>query len=164
MLYSKSIANDNQNLMDLADGLKTLNGNVPDLSNGVNQLDDGINQIYAKVVKSDDAKSTTLASGIKQLYDGIESLKYYTLTERNNNPDLPDGIAQLNTKMAKLLKTVQSQNTLMSSAFMSADLGWIHQRSVLLLNSWACLQGQRLIHCIIMKKPRLLLKPNPIRI
>ncbi|WP_407893583.1 YhgE/Pip family protein [Lacticaseibacillus sp. N501-2] len=107
----------------VAGGLNRLNAQVPTLASGVNQLDAGINGIYEKVVKAKNPKTVTMAAGIKQLYDGIKSLKYYTLTQRNGNPDLPDAIAQMNTKMAKLLKTVQTQNTLMSSAFMNIDMG-----------------------------------------
>ena len=136
-LYDKTIANKSQNLMALADGLKTLNGNVPTLSQGVSDLYNGAVAINAQVngntddtdlVKSVDALST----GMNQLYtavttkskdangteypamqDGVQQLvdglENLQKSTVTGTPNLPTATSQLSAAMAKLHKTVASQ-------------------------------------------------------
>ncbi|MGX7200525.1 YhgE/Pip domain-containing protein [Enterococcus nangangensis] len=105
----------------LKNGLQQLNDQVPTLSSGVNQLNAGINQLYAAVTTKND-QGQTLTTGITALKQGIEDLEYYTLEQRNGNPNMVDGVQQMAEKMSKLFDAVNKQSSLISAAFIPFDM------------------------------------------
>ncbi|KRL88259.1 autotransport protein [Lacticaseibacillus pantheris DSM 15945 = JCM 12539 = NBRC 106106] len=108
----------------VADGIQQINANAPQLTGGVQQLTDGINQMYTSVVP-ESSDNSTLSSGTKALLTGINDLDHYTIQAKlgDDQVNLPDGVATLHNKMTKLLQAISDQNTLISSAFQTFDIG-----------------------------------------
>ncbi|WP_179394822.1 YhgE/Pip family protein [Lacticaseibacillus absianus] len=105
-------------------GLGQLNAQVPTLASGVTKLNGGINELATKVgTEPDSGDQSKLTSGVRLLKNGINELYRLTLTSRDDNPDMPTGVAMMKAGMDKLVSAVQNQNTLISTSFMQVDMG-----------------------------------------